>query len=140
MFATAAPDRALTAFDLDQFQHQAARDRHRLGQLDRDPVADPDGQPGFGPHQGLAIGIMVEIFLAQGPHRQQPVGACLVQFHESAKACDPLNSPGECAAHTVRKIGREVAIIGIALGRHRAALGVGNMLGGVFQRLGILKP
>ncbi|MNE10564.1 hypothetical protein D3C80_1032810 [compost metagenome] len=73
--------------------------------------------------------IVGEILAAQGRNRHQAVGARLVQPHEQAEAGDAGDAPAEGRADMVFQEGGDVAVHGVALGGHGAALGARHLLG-----------
>ena len=95
-------------------------------------------QPGFGAHERLGLGVVVEIFAAQRTDRQKPVRAGLVQLHEGAEARDATDPAGEGGADAVRQEGRKVAVVvsrSAAMDRRSV---LGDVLGRLVQTLDLL--
>src|SRR6056297_173430 len=91
--------RQALALDADQFQRDAATDRHHLGNLHGDPLAQLDGQPRIRAHQCARIAVEMEKLAPQAAHRDQPVGAGLIQPHEGPELGDAADATGEFLAH-----------------------------------------
>ena len=71
---------------------------------------------------------MAEIFRAQAAGRQQAFGAGFLQPHEQAEFGDAGDAGLEDGADMRLHIGGDIAVGGIALRRHGAALGHGDVL------------
>ena len=129
--AGALLDRLALVFD--QFQLQPAGHWCGLGQLDGDALTGLYDHATIGPHQGRAFAVEMEIFAAQGPDRDQPVGAGFIQPHKGAESRDTADPPGQFGADPFRQVGGEVAVGRVAFGGHGAPLGFRDMGGDMFQ-------
>ena len=75
----------------------------------------------------------MEEFAADRTDRDQPVGASLVQLHEQAKTLHARDAAGKFRPDPVSQIGGKVAIGRVAFRHHRAALSLGDQLGGLIK-------
>jgi hypothetical protein len=76
---------------------------------------------------------MDEELPAQAGHRDQAIGAGVGEADEQAETRDPGDAAGELRADAVGQEVRHIAIGGVALGGHGAALGVGDQLGRILH-------
>ena len=94
-------------------------------------LAEADDAAGAFAGQGLGVGVVDEVFVAEGGDWDEAVGAGFVELHEEAEAGDAGDCAFELGADAVGEVGGEVAVGGVALGHHRAALGHGDVLAGL---------
>ncbi|MPL88767.1 hypothetical protein SDC9_34794 [bioreactor metagenome] len=123
--------------DLEEFKLEPAGQRHRLGQTHPHPLADADHRAGLGADELLRLGVVVEELAPDRAHRHQPVGAGLIELHEGAELLHARDPAAELAADAVAQIGGKIAVGGVALGRHRAALGLGDVLCRLLERVDV---
>ncbi len=79
--------------DGQKFERNTAGHGRGLGQAHGHALAQTEGQAGIRAAQGLALLIVFEILPPKIAHRDQPVGAGLVEFHNTPNRAMPLMRP-----------------------------------------------
>src|SRR4029079_8193865 len=100
-----------------------------LDQARLDGTAELEGGAGFFADQGLALFVMIEIFVADGGGRDEAVGAGLGQPHEEPGAGEAGDAGGEAGADAIGKKSGDQPVGSLAFRRHGAPLGSGDRLG-----------
>src|SRR5262249_3239281 len=88
----------------------------------RDGIAKVKAPPAGPADERMARGIVAVIVARQGAYGEETVGSGLVERDKKAKALHAVHRALEFSTDTVRKIGSDVAVVGIAFGRHGPAL------------------
>src|SRR5699024_6261642 len=73
------------ALDLQQIKGKAAGQRLGFGEAHGHALPHPDFKTAIRALQGLGVGVEVEKLVPDGANRDQPIGAGLVQLHESTE-------------------------------------------------------
>src|SRR5690606_10900594 len=119
----------LAAIGTGNLELQRAGERIGFGEPQLDHVADRVASAGVLADQRAGAFFVAEVFAPQARYRDQPVAAEADDCGEEAEALHPGDAGREGFADPARQPGGDVAIDRVALGLHRAALGLADRVG-----------
>ena len=114
-------------------KRSAPADRDRLHQPHAHIVAQPVGLARAVADQRVRCLVVAIVVVADGGGRHEAVGAGVAEAHEQAGARDAGDARRELRADAVGEEGGDQPVGGLALGRHGAALGIGDRLRDVLE-------
>src|SRR5688500_8084748 len=128
----------LAALGVYHLELERAGQRIGLAELELEEVAHRVARAGLLPNERTRAFVVAEVLAAQRRDRHQAVAAEPDDGGEEAEALHSGDAGPESLADAAREPGGDVAVDGVALGFHRAALGLADRFGD-FRQVGTIE-